>query len=325
MKKILLFLFKSACALGLFIGLQQVIELKTRGFYLQKIVSDDLYDNPDWDVSIAAEQEQAVLRTLNQPFTFLGAGSEAFAFLSADEQYVLKFFKLDAVRPVYVLRGLFAEDHSSKAGTLSSLYTQCENLPWRLDAITKRVLGMREYRIGRTFYSLKRAYDNLREETGLMYLHLNPTSHIHQKLILYDPNGIAHQIDADTSRFYVQKRAIPLEKHFLALKKNQEHERAKKSIASLCRLIVDRCRKGFADRDPYNKNFGFIDDRAIEIDTGSFIPDSQMKEPFLYKRELLFVTLELRKWAKYHYPELLDIMTSEIQKEIGCDASSCSF
>ncbi len=230
---------------------------------------------------------------------------------------MIKFFKLDIFRPIYFFRGLFTEDHSEDAGKISSL---CSHLSLENYPIAKRVLGMREYRISRTFNSIKLSYDNLKEETGLIYLHLNPTHCFHKTITLYDPNGIAHQIDLDSTRFYLQKRAVPLEKHFLALKENQEHERAQKSIASLCNLIIDRCRKGFADRDPYNKNFGFIDDRAIEIDTGSFIPNPCMKEPRFYKQELFFITLELKKWAERNYPQLLPHIASEIALEMGRDA-----
>lgn len=320
MRKFLISFLKVLCVLALFIGLQQIIELRTRGFYLQKIVESDLIAHRDWDVpDLSKEEQNAVLSVLDQPFTFLGAGSECFAFLSEDQSTVIKFFKLDTFRPVYFFRGLFSEDHRSSAGTISSLYPHLSLFFPGIDGIARRVLGMREYRISRTFNSLKLSYDHFKEETGLIYLHLNPTNSFHKKGVLYDPNGIAHEIDLNTARFYLQRRAIPLEKHFLALKENKEHERAKQCVASLCAMILDRCRKGFADRDPYNKNFGFIDDRAIELDTGSFLPNPGMKEKRFYKQELLFVTLELRRWAENNYPELLPVIASEVAQEIGLD------
>jgi hypothetical protein len=304
------FLFKAILVLGLFLGLQQIIELRTRGFYLQKIRETDLIAHPGWDTSDADQHNLPSI--LDQPFTFLGAGSECFAFLSQDKTTVIKFFKLDILRPVYISRGLFSEDHSGNAGTISSLY---HTMPSGIDGPAKRILGMREFRIARTFDSLKLSYDHLKEETGLIYLHLNPTSHFHKNLTLLDPNGIAHRIDLNTTRFYLQKSAIPLETHLLALKERQEHERAKRCVASLCSMIIDRCRKGFADRDPYNKNFGFIADQAIEIDTGSFLPDPRIKETRFIKEELFYVTLELRKWAQNNYPELLPVITSHIAEE----------
>lgn len=314
-KRILIFFIKACCALALFLGLQALIELKTRGFGLQRILSSDLISKRDWEPPALSQEEQdAVACALDQPFTFLGAGSECFAFLSQDQTIVIKFFKLDRFRPIYFIRGLFSEDHRECFGTVS---TNDLKLPFGLNGALQRVLGMREYRIARTFNSLKLSYDHFKEETGMLYLHLNPTDSLQKTLLLYDPNGIAHQIDLDHVRFYLQKRAVPLEKHLLRLKETEQLDRAEQSIASLCDLILDRCRKGFADRDPYNKNFGFIGDRAIEIDTGSFIPNPQMQEPRFYKQELLFATLDLRKWAERQFPELLPLIDSSLEKAIA--------
>lgn len=296
MKKLLYFFL----ILSAFIGLQQLIELSTRGFYLQKILASDLITDSAWDSG--RQEESHILEICDQPFTFLGAGSECFAFLSQDQTTVIKFFKFDLFRPVYLFRGLFFENYSSYAGTISHL-----NYP-----LIQRVLGMREYRIGRTWNSLKLSYDHLKEETGLLYLHLNPSEHLHKKITLYDPNHIAHTIDLDTTRFYMQKRATPLAKHLLQLKEEKEHIRARACIASFCKLTLDRCQKGFADRDPYMKNFGFIGDRAVELDAGSFIPDERMKEARFYKQELLFTTLELKTWAAKHYPQLSSFIEQEL-------------
>jgi hypothetical protein len=320
-RKIFILLSKVVCVLGVFIGLQHLIERKTHGFYLQRILCDDLFIQPHWDTApLSCDEEGEVKELLDQPFTFLGSGSECLAFISQDKKTVIKFFKLDHFRPIYFLRGLFSEDHSENASTVSSIYTRLSPVPCGLDPLVKRVVGMREFRIGRTFNSLKLSYDHLKEETGLIYLHLNPTCIFHKKLTLYDPNGIAQQIDIDSTRFYIQKCATPLEKHLLSLKKNQKQKRAEQCIASLCDLIVKRCRKGFADRDPYNKNFGFIEDRAIEIDTGSFIPYSRMQEPRFYKQELLFILLGIKHWAKTHYPELLAYIDSLLEEEVGREA-----
>jgi hypothetical protein len=296
MKKLLIF----SLILSLFIGLQQLIELSTRGFYLEKILASDLITDSAWDSG--QQEEIPILEICKQPFTFLGAGSECFAFLSQDQTTVIKFFKVDLFRPVYFFRGLFFENYSSYAGTISRL-----NYP-----LIKRVLGMREYRIARTWNSLKLSYDHLKEETGLLYLHLNPSEHLHKKVTLYDPNHIAHTIDLDTTRFYVQKRATPLVTHLLQLKEEGEHARAQACVASFCKLILDRCQKGFADRDPYMKNFGFIGDRAVELDTGSFIRDERMKEARFYKQELLFTTRELKTWAAKHYPQLSGFIEQQL-------------
>ncbi len=68
--------------LALFIGLQEIIELQTRGFYLQKIAESDLISHRDWDVpDLSKEDQNAVLSVLNQPFTFFRRWQRVLCFL----------------------------------------------------------------------------------------------------------------------------------------------------------------------------------------------------------------------------------------------------
>lgn len=316
-KKVILFFLKFFIGIGLFIGLQQLIERKTLGFCLQKIQTDDLLDQQQWEASPLCIDEENEMRTLlSQPYHLIGAGSECFAFMSEDGQAVIKFFKLDHMRPVYFNKGLFVEDHSAFAGTISNHPLTQITLPAPLHHWLRRFLGIREFRLQRTFNSIKLAYEQLKQETGLLYLHLNPTENLHQFLVLYDANGIRHQIDLDSARFFLQRRAIPLEQHFASLSKSHGHEEAKKSIDSLLNLILSRCKKGFSDRDVFNKNLGFIDNCAIEIDTGSFHKDVGMQQPWIYKQELFFATLELKSWLKKHYPEMVPYLEDRVSEEV---------
>jgi hypothetical protein len=299
-------LLKCILALSLFIGVKQWVEVTTKGFCLQKIFAHDLPPNPDWEtLPLGSQDFKALKESLDQPFTLLGSGSECFAFLSADGKTVIKFFKLDHARPVYFLKGLLREDHSAYAGTLSNHWMLHTPLISPLETWRDRLLGIREFRITRTFSSLKMAFEELQEETGIVYLHLNPTEDIHQTITLIDANGYQHQVDLDTTRFLVQKCAIPLETHLNELIVTGDLPQAKLAIDSLFELILKRCRKGFADRDFINRNIGYIGNQAIEIDLGSFQRDPSMKNPWAYKKELFFATLELKEWLKSHSPELL--------------------
>jgi hypothetical protein len=175
---------------------------------------------------------------------------------------------------------------------------------------------MREYRIQRTINSIKLAYDALKEETGLIYLHLNSTSHLHKTLTIYDACRIPHQVDLDQAKFFLQKKATPLHERFLELKAKGAHEEAKKSIDSVIAMILSRCKKGFADRDIVDRNFGLIQTRAIEIDSGSFLKNPEMENPWAYKQELFYATLELKLWLKKHYPEMAVFLEDRVNEEI---------
>lgn len=307
--------------LGLFLGLQQLIELKTCGFYLQKIQADDLPFQKRWETApLSLLEKQEIDTLLSQPYRLIGSGSECFAFASEDGKAVIKFFKLDHARPVYFQKGLLLEDHSALAGTLSNHPLTQVKLPLPFNYWLKRVLGIREFRIQRTFNSIKLAYDALKEETGLLYLHLNPTEHFGKTLTLIDGSGIAHQIDLDKTRFFLQKRAVPLEKHLASLKKQQADRLAKESIDSLIQMILTRCKKGYADRDILNRNLGFIGTQAIEIDSGSFLKNPRMQEPWVYKQELFYATLELKDWLKKNYPEMVEYLERKVTEHICTQA-----
>lgn len=313
-------LLKCILALCLFIGIKQWIEVTTKGFCLQKIFADDLPPNPDWDVTPLSSCAFAELKTaLNQPFRLLGSGSECFAFLSADGTTVIKFFKLDHARPVYFLKGLIREDHSAYAGSLSNHWLLKMPLISPFTSWRDRLLGIREFRITRTFSSLKLAFDELQEETGIVYLHLNPTKNFQQTITLIDANGYQHQVELDTTRFLVQQCATPLETHLSALITKNDLAQAQRSIDSLFELILNRCQKGFADRDFINRNIGYIGNQAIEIDLGSFHKDPAMKKAWAYKRELFFATLELKEWLKSHSPELLSYYDKRLNELIQKD------
>ncbi len=289
-------LFKILFAIGIFLGLQQCIERVTRGFCLQKILCTDLPFHPQFESTLPFSPIEPLLE---QEYTFLGAGSECFAFLSQDGTTVIKFFKLDFARPVYFRRGLIDENYASYAGTLSGHpLTQNEN------PLLKRLLGIREFRIQRTFSSLKLAFDALQEETGLLYLHLNPTHHLNKKLTLKDACGIAHVVDLDTTRFFLQKKAVPIEEGLATYLKHGQKAEARACIDSLVQMILSRCQKGFSDRDILDRNFGLIDTQAIEIDSGSFIPNEKMQTPTEYKQEIFFATLELKEWLQEIAPDM---------------------
>ncbi len=313
-------LLKFFVAIGLYIGLEQLIELKTHGFCLQRILADDLPFQAKWQTAPLSSEEQAEVNALlSQPYQMIGAGSECFAFASVDGKAVIKFFKLDRTRPVYIHRGVFLEDHSGHAGTLSNHPLTRLALPSPLDQRLKRFLGIREFRLERTFSSIHLAYENLKEESGLIYLHLNPTDHFHKTLTLYDACGIAHCVDLDSSKFFLQKRAVPMERHFASLKEKGSDEEAKLSINSLISMLKNRCKKGFSDRDIVNRNFGYIGIQAIEIDSGSFRKNPKMRQSWIYKQELFYATLELKFWLKKNYPEMVNYLESRVTEEIFRD------
>lgn len=283
-------------AILLYVGIEQSIEQVTFGFWVKRVVAHDLLAFPS-----GKESPKEVQEILKQPFHLIGAGSECFAFASQDDHYVIKLFKLDTFRPVYLHRGLLREDYSDYAGTVASP-----------SLLFKRLRGIREYRIQRSFHSNQIARHELPDQTALLYLHLNPSTEFTNPLILYDRCGIKHTLDLNEVRFVVQKKAKPLLTHFEELIKEGKIEEGKQSISSLLSLLKSRCLKGIADRDILCRNFGYVGLQAIEIDTGSFSKNPHMKERWLYTQEIYYATLELKTWLKAHSEELAEDLESQV-------------
>jgi hypothetical protein len=272
----------------------------TDGFSPSHIVSDFPF-RPDWETRPLSHSERdEVKQAFNQPYHYLGKGCQSYVFLSEDQRYVIKFFKYQN----YCLK------------------------PWlvylpSLPAIVKYRIQKQEQKqqvIDRFFTSWKLAFEHLKDETGLMYIHLNKTSHLNQHLLIYDKLGYFHHLNLDQLEFCVQRRAEMLQVVLLRYKQEGELEKGKELIAKLLELQLSQYSRGFADTDPaLLQNTGIIDGRLMQIDVGLLTYDEKLKEPTYYHQELFNRTYKLQKWLNRVYPELGIFLQEQLQTIIGPD------
>lgn len=262
------------------LALGPAIEKITLGFSLHRVQSTDVPSLPP------IEPTEQINQILSQPFYLLDAGSECFVFSSADHSTVLKLFKLDKLRYIYLRKALLS--------------------PTRY----------RNDRLQRTFNSNWLSHTLLPQETALLYTHLSPTKTIKSTLTLYDRCHIAHTLDPNPLYFVLQKKGSSLFTHLQTLIDADQIELAKQGIDSFIDLLLSRCLKGVADHDSLCRNFGFVEGRAFECDTGAFSLLPQMKQRWLYTQELLYATQELREWLKSRSPELALYLKSQIEGKI---------
>ena len=244
---------------------------QTEGFRFYEILSE-MPNKPEWETPFPQE----ALSLLEQPFTLLGKGEQCYAFIGHDEKTVLKFFRHDHLSPKQLLP--------------DALRTK---LPSRTD-LTPLLL------------SAKLAFDRLKEETGLLAIHLNKTENLCGKLTLLDKLGIQHTIDLDATEFILQRRAAPF---CVALDEKMRLGNlsgAAAQLHSLEQLLHTQCQKGIRNSDTaFKRNFGAIDDRAVLFDIGSFYVDESVKEQ--ESEEIARTTQRLQRWLKKHHPELLNL------------------
>lgn len=152
-------------------------------------------------------------------------------------------------------------------------------------------------KVAKLFDACKMAYTELREETGLIYIHLNLTSNNLPILKCKDPIGRKFRFALDRYRFVVQKRALPFRK---ALELAKAKGEMKKRIDQFLQLLNARVVKEIRNSDPnLSRNFGFLEDRAVEFDFGNFYHSPGLNCAVERNR----YALKLRHWLKKNAPE----------------------
>lgn len=249
----------------------------THGFKIAKMWLE-FPIHPSWNVSSAIEDEEAKV-ILAQPFHYLNKGAQSYAFLSQDGRYVLKIFRFDQ-------RHLFRKKN-------------------------KRPL---EQKVNKFFQGCVLASTKASEETGILYLHLNPQSGRLPILKAKGPLGQPFSLELDQYRFVLQKKAIPLDVGLLAAKKEGNLPARIEEIVS---LLESRIKKGIGNADPSLwRNFGFLEDRAIEFDFGNYLARPDLSLPKNARAEMERYTRHLRTWLERNAPDLVANFNERVERSL---------
>ena len=218
---------------------------------------------------------------LDQKFVYLDKGSQAYAFISEDKQYVLKFYKLHIYEPSSFLAYLpFGKWHA-------------------------RWVHQKE-KCASTLRSTNTAYEHLKEETGLIYAHLSPSNNLKKTIDIIDRRGRHNLVDLDRTLFVIQKRADLIYPYISERMQKGDVEGAKNALASIFSILERLGRLGVTDNDVIlAKNFGFIGNTAAQIDVGKMRIEPTRIGSDIYKNDLFNLTFELHGWLKQNHPELL--------------------
>jgi len=280
-----IFIISLGLSLSILIGTIYLLNRNPPSFSLDKICST-FEPSRKWAIGKLSEIDfSQVCQILSQDFNYLGSGEECIAFLSADSKYVLKFFRTRNLTPKSWLR-----------------YIPFPGLEqYKFKKIDKKMLRHQEL-----FTSYKLAYEDLKEETGLIYIHLNKTKKLHPKVRLFDRMRRCYQINLDHYEFILQKKGQLVFDRITAQMQKGDREGALLSLATLLKHVVKQCKKGYIDRDiEINPNYGFVGDQVIHFDVGRVVRDEGAQDPSYYQREVLRVGAKFEEWLSVKYPELL--------------------
>jgi hypothetical protein len=273
-RKIALLILLVGVSLSLPSGAKRV----TQGFKIAKMRLDPLVrfeGIPPQEITLEIRQ------ILEQPFRYLGKGAQCYAFVSEDGQFVLKLFRFDQRHLFRPKQKLFKRPMKEKLSRFSE--------------------GCR--------LATTRAFD----ETGLIYLHLNPSDGKLPILQARAPLFRPVSLPLDFFRFALQKKAEPL---LDAIQAAQERGELNKYIDAIVALLEKRIHKEIGNSDSNLwRNFGFLEGRAIEIDFGNYT-----SRPDFVKKEAVRVELErymrpLRVWLEKNAPESLPFLNSRLERE----------
>jgi len=244
------------------------------GFKLAKMRLEVPF-NPDWEV-ISELSAKEISSILSQKFTYLDRGAQCYVFASQDDIYVLKLFRYD--------RAL-----TQKKG--------------KTDASRDKVASL--------FNACILAYTQAKEETGVLFLHLNPSQDLFPSIDLRGPLGQKMKLPLDQYRFVIQKKVDSFEQ---ALLDACGTDAMKQRIDSFLHVLSSRIDKDITNLDPsLARNFGFLEGKAVEIDFGNY-----SKGVFSKEKEMRRYTKRLRVWLLENAPEwvsYLDKTTQNLLRE----------
>ena len=289
-----LFFVKCALFSGLFFLASTFCNKQTDRFTVQAIRSHRPY-NPEWEGRPHTVTEtKEIGEALDLKYTYYGRGGQSFIFFSEGERYVLKFFKQTVFSTPFYL----------------------DYLPPFFNRYKTKKRWKKVDKLRRDFTSYKYAFDELQDLTGVLSIHLNPTDHLQKRVILVDKLGIEHPINLDEYNFVLQHKASFVYDRINESMTDERIEDAHNAISQIMQLIVDRCKRGFHDRDPnVRTNCGFIGDKAIKIDVGRFVVSEGMKQKKNYSKQLVRITRPFKLWLSQNHPSLILFFEDELKRQ----------
>lgn len=242
--------------------------------------------DPRWVVEYTPEKMAWIQQLFSQPFYYLGQGRQCHAYVSQDGEYVVKFF----LQKPLILKSRFANLPDAFPFTLLKQYKT----------------NLRIQRKNNLFSSCLISYERAPEQTGIVFVHLNPVKGVFPTMLFMDRSHNPCTIQLDDTQFVVQKRAHLLKTAIAECMWSGDVAGAEARVSQALELLYECAKLGVVDVDPglfRNDNIGLLEDRAIYIDTGKlrYMPEKQTKEAFVEDLKRLE---PFCKWLSKYYPEL---------------------
>lgn len=261
-------------------------------------ITHEMPHRKDWEISLNEEQKQELDRIFNQRFTYLGKGAQAYAFVSEDGKYVLKFFKFKHLRPNFLLLSV------PSIGPLAD---------WKRAKIQRK-----EDKLNSVFGAYRLAWGVHRKEAGLIFIHLNRTDDLKKKVEVEDKIGLNWAINLDDVTFVLQRKAETSRKVIYTLLKEGKIDEAKAKIHKIFDLYVSEYNKGIYDHDHgVMHNTGFVGEEPIHLDVGKLYEDPSIKEKKNALLDIVKIGWKIDQAIKANFPQYSDEIRKDIESYIS--------
>lgn len=249
----------------------------------------------NWEISELDDKEKQHLDSiLNQKFTYIGKGAQSYAFSSADNQYILKFFKFKHLTPHWFVE-MFPP--------FPPFSTYREKQAVRKN---RKLYGV--------FESYNLAYKVHKEPSGLIYVHLNRSTNKHKKVTLIDKMGFERHIDLDSVPFLVQQKAQTTRSMINEALKKRDLPLAERRMSQIFDLYLTEYSKGIYDKDHgVMHNTGFVGENPIHLDVGKLMKEEEMKKPEVWQRDMEIIAWKFAVWIRRNYPEDYPALSQSIE------------
>lgn len=255
--------------------------------------------------NVSQPLDQSIGPLLQQTYTYLGRGHQCYAFGSEDGQYVIKLPRYDRYRLSFFLR--------------SCPFTAIE--PYR-ETIRADIEKRQQFLLE----SFRLAFEELRDETALVYLHLHRTDHLQNPLVIKDRIGRVYRLNPNQTAFILQEKKPIMMTSFQNRLQAGDRKGAEEILDAFLDVVSTRSQKGIYNKDPsFLRNFGWEKGKGIQIDIGSFYRKSD--QPFQEAREKSFqeTIAHVRNWLAEVDREMLNTFDQKTQMiKASWAASDCT-
>ena len=155
------------------------------------------------------------------------------------------------------------------------------------------------------FKSWKIAYTKLKDETQVLFVHIDLSDSFEKTLTLYNKSGTRYSVDLSQYVFLLQKKLDLFEDVLASQMQKRDTLSAKQLIDGLLELYINEFKQGLYEEDRYIvRNTGVLQNRPIQIDTGRLRESEELKNPKKQAEVMLWKTTLLKEWLGETYPEL---------------------